>query len=137
MSIDGVKSGEIDSGLLIYLGVCAGDDESDMHYLAEKAANLRIFPDDSGRMNCSAIELQEKMLVVSQFTLCADVRKGRRPSYVHAAEPDDAVRLYESFIAHLRNMNLVVEHGVFGAMMNVSYTNYGPVTILLDSKKVF
>lgn len=133
----GVLSGEIDNGLLVYLGVSTGDDESDSRYLAEKTANLRVFLDESGKMNLSAVELSKKILVVSQFTLCADARKGRRPSYVHAADPEVAVPLYEHFIATLRDMDLTVAEGVFGGMMDVTYTNFGPVTILLDSKKQF
>jgi D-tyrosyl-tRNA(Tyr) deacylase len=130
-------SGEINDGLLVYLGVCIGDDNSDAQYLAEKTANLRIFADGSGKMNLSAIDLGKDILVVSQFTLCADVRKGRRPSYVHAAEPELAVRLYEHFISCLLDIGISVETGVFGGMMDVTYTNRGPVTILLDSDKVF
>lgn len=133
----GVLSGEIDDGLLVYVGVCNGDDETDSRYLAEKTTNLRIFLDEAGKMNLSAVDLDKKILVVSQFTLCADARKGRRPSYAHAAEPDDAVELYEHFIATLRDMGLTVAQGVFGGMMDVTYTNFGPVTILLDSKKQF
>ncbi len=137
VSIAEEVSGEIDNGLLVYFGVCDGDDEPDAHYLAEKTAHLRIFPDEAGKMNLSSVDLGKKILVVSQFTLCADLRKGRRPSYAHAAEPELAETLYECFISSLRGMGLTVETGVFGGMMDVTYTNVGPVTILLDSRKVF
>lgn len=133
----GVLSGEIDDGLLVYLGVCTGDDKTDSRYLAEKTANLRVFLDESGKMNLSVVDMGRQILVVSQFTLCADARKGRRPSYALAADPEDAIELYEHFIATLTNMGLTVAQGVFGGMMDVTYTNFGPVTILLDSKKQF
>jgi D-tyrosyl-tRNA(Tyr) deacylase len=128
-------SGQIADGLLIYLGVCRDDDKSDAEYLAVKMANLRIFIDDTGKMNLSAIDLKKELLVVSQFTLCADVRKGRRPSYAHAAEPGQAEDLYRYFIECLQNLSFTPKEGVFGGKMEVSYTNDGPITILLDSKK--
>lgn len=137
VSISDEVSGEIADGLLIYLGVCNGDDDSDAQYLAEKVANLRIFPDESGKMNVSLLDLGKEIIVVSQFTLCADVRKGRRPSYAHAADPEQAIPLYKHFIATLKETGLAVETGVFGGMMDVTYTNWGPVTILLDSQKAF
>ncbi len=137
VTVGGAVSGKIGDGLLVYLGVCSGDDESDVEYLSDKTVNLRIFPDKDGKMNHSAVDLSKEVLVVSQFTLCADVRKGRRPSYAHAAEPVSAEALYRRYIESIKAYNLVVEEGVFGGMMEVSYTNLGPVTILLDSKRVF
>ena len=133
----GVISGAISDGLLIYLGVCLEDDPGDAEYLAVKAANLRIFLDESGKMNDSALDLSKEILVVSQFTLCADARKGRRPSYTGAAEPEKALILYRYFIECLQRLGFSPQQGVFGGMMNVTYTNSGPVTILLDSKKAF
>ena len=137
VKIEGLSAGAIDDGLLIYLGVCLGDDASHAQYLAEKAVNLRIFRDESGKMNLSALELNKEIIVVSQFTLCADVRKGRRPSYANAADPDKALDLYRYFIECLKKLNFSPEEGVFGGMMDVTYTNSGPVTILLDSNKIF
>ncbi|MBN1686438.1 MAG: D-tyrosyl-tRNA(Tyr) deacylase [Spirochaetales bacterium] len=130
-------SGAIKDGLLVYLGVCTGDDETDSLYLSDKAANLRIFLDDEGKMNRSVVELNKEIVVVSQFTLCGDARKGRRPSYAHAADPERARELYRHFIASLKALDLNVAEGVFGGMMDVTYTNAGPVTILLDSRKSF
>jgi D-tyrosyl-tRNA(Tyr) deacylase len=122
---------------LVYLGVAQGDDEADAGYLAEKIAGLRIFPDPAGVMNCSVGEAGGGVLAVSQFTLLADARKGRRPSYSHAAESGAAKKLYEYFMEKIREQGLVCEAGVFQTHMEVSYTNDGPVTILLDSKKLF
>lgn len=135
VKIAGASVGAIDDGLLIYLGVCLSDDATHAEYLANKAANLRIFQDESGKMNLSALELKKEVLVVSQFTLCADVRKGRRPSYANAADPDEALNLYRYFIECLKKLGFSPEEGIFGGMMDVTYTNSGPVTILLDSNK--
>jgi D-aminoacyl-tRNA deacylase len=130
-------SGRIDRGLLVYLGVAAGDSAADAAWMADKVAGLRIFEDDDGIMNRSAIEEGVGALVVSQFTLLADARAGRRPSYSNAAPPAEAKPLYESFVGLLRERLVLVETGVFQAAMRVAYTNEGPVTILLDSKKLF
>jgi D-aminoacyl-tRNA deacylase len=130
-------SGRIDRGLLVYLGVAAGDSAADAAWMAEKVAGLRIFEDGDGIMNRSAMEEGVGALVVSQFTLLADARAGRRPSYSNAAPPAKAKPLYESFVALLRERLILVETGVFQADMRVSYTNEGPVTILLDSTKLF
>ncbi len=137
VKISGTISGAIDDGLLIYLGVCLGDSHPDAEYLADKAVNLRIFLDGSGKMNQSALDLEKEIIVVSQFTLCADARKGRRPSYSGAADPDKAHILYRYFIECLQKLGFSPEEGVFGGMMDVTYTNAGPVTILLDSTKTF
>jgi D-tyrosyl-tRNA(Tyr) deacylase len=131
------KSGAIVSGLLVYLGVAQGDDEADAAYLAEKIAGLRIFEDKEGKMNLSVRDVGGNILAVSQFTLLADARKGRRPSYSSAADPALARPLYERFMDKIREQGLVCESGVFQAHMELRYINDGPVTILLDSKKLF
>jgi D-tyrosyl-tRNA(Tyr) deacylase len=137
VSVEGAVAGKIHQGILVYLGVAQGDCEADAAYLAEKIAGLRIFPDAAGVMNCSVLETGGGVLAVSQFTLMADARKGRRPSYSPAAAPAEAKKLYEYFMEKIREQGLVCEHGIFQAHMDVSYTNDGPVTILLDSQKLF
>ncbi len=132
--IDGSISGEIDRGLVILLGVFEDDTIEDLEYLVEKSANLRIFNDDKNKMNLSVKDIGGGALVVSQFTLCADTKKGRRPSYIHAADPEKATELYEAFIKKLRQQDVKVASGEFGAMMDVYLVNEGPVTIILDSK---
>lgn len=129
--------GRIRAGLLVYVGFEAGDGEGDLQYLAEKILNLRIFPDGDGKMNLSLHDVGQELLVVSQFTLHADVRKGRRPSYNQVAAPRDAKLLYDSFLEELGRRGTVPQQGRFGAKMEVAYTNTGPITILLDSKKQF
>jgi D-aminoacyl-tRNA deacylase len=129
--------GEIAAGVLVLLGVSREDQTGDADYLADKILNLRIFGDEQGKMNLSLLDINAAMLVVSQFTLYGDARKGRRPSYIDAAEPEKAKALYEYFIAQVRSQGINVETGVFQAMMQVNLTNDGPVTILLDSKKTF
>ena len=135
--VDGEVKGQIGSGLLVLLGVGHEDDEQDAGYLAEKIVNLRIFQDQEGKMNISVKDTGGAILVVSQFTLYGDCRKGKRPSYSDAAFPDKAEKLYDLFIEKCRQLNIPVETGVFGAMMEVELVNSGPVTLLLDSKKVF
>ena len=132
--VDDKTVGEIGPGLMILLGVFDDDSEADGEFLAGKIAGLRIFNDENGKMNLSIQDIDGSALVVSQFTLCGDWRKGRRPSYIHAAAPADGERLYEDFIARLRNHGLPVESGQFGAMMQVELINDGPVTFVLDSK---
>src|SRR5688572_22860745 len=122
--------GEIGPGLLVLLGVARDDSVDDADYLVEKIANLRIFEDDNGKMNLSLLDVEGAMLVVSQFTLFGDVRRGRRPSYTDAAEPDKANLLYEHFVHRAKARQIRVQTGVFQAMMRVSLTNDGPVTIL-------
>jgi D-tyrosyl-tRNA(Tyr) deacylase len=129
--------GEIGAGFLVLLGVGRDDQREDADYLADKVTTLRIFADDEGKMNRSLMEIGGSMLIVSQFTLYGDVRRGRRPSYSDAAEPERANRLYEYFVERVRSLGVKVETGVFQAMMKVSLTNDGPVTILLDSQKLF
>jgi D-tyrosyl-tRNA(Tyr) deacylase len=135
--IDSEVSGRIGPGLAVLLGVAVGDAERDADYLADKVLNLRVFPDETGQMNRSVLDVRGGLLVVSQFTLCGDARRGRRPSYVEAASPEAANRLYERFVERLRPSGLEIATGVFRAMMDVALVNHGPVTILLDSRKVF
>jgi D-tyrosyl-tRNA(Tyr) deacylase len=144
VSVEGRVTGSIAGGLLVYLGVARGDGEKDAARLAEKIANLRIFQDSRGKMNLSIKDLKiteggasgAAVLAVSQFTLLADARKGRRPYYGEAADPEKAKNLYEFFMEKIREEGLVCETGVFRAAMEVSYTNDGPVTILLDSREL-
>ena len=134
--VDDIVIGEIGDGLLILLGAGAGDEDTDLQYVLEKSVNLRIFPDDAGKMNNSLLDISGEMLVVSQFTLYADTKKGRRPSFVNALEPVAAEAMYELFIERARALGIRVETGRFGAMMDVSLTNHGPVTIMIDSEQV-
>jgi D-aminoacyl-tRNA deacylase len=135
VEVAGKIVGEIGAGLLVLLGVAREDTGSDADYLAEKINNLRVFDDDQGKMNRSLLETGGAMLVVSQFTLYGDVRRGRRPSYTDAAEPEKANELYQYFVERIRSFGVKVETGVFQATMKVSLINDGPVTILLDSRK--
>ena len=137
VDVAGDIAGEIADGFLVLLGVAREDAEADADYLAEKIINLRVFNDEQGKMNRSLSDTGGAMLVVSQFTLYGDVRRGRRPSYINAAEPDRANALYEYFVERARAQGIKVETGVFQAMMQVSLINDGPVTILLDSRKAF
>jgi D-aminoacyl-tRNA deacylase len=123
----------IHDGLLVLLGVAKGDTDKDANYLADKISHLRVFEDDQGKMNRSLLETNGSMLVVSQFTLLGDCRKGRRPSFIKAAPPQDANRLYESFVGFVRAKGIHVETGRFQTMMAVSLVNDGPVTIIIES----
>jgi D-tyrosyl-tRNA(Tyr) deacylase len=129
--------GEIGQGLLVLLGVGRGDTEADAAYLAEKIVHLRIFEDAEGKMNRSLLDIGGEMLVVSQFTLYGDCRRGRRPSYSEAAPPEHARALYEYFVERARQYGPRVETGIFQEMMDVELVNVGPVTVLLDSRKQF
>ena len=135
--VGGRTVGSIEAGLLVYLGVGRNDSDRDLRVICDKIANLRIFPDEQGKMNLSVQDARGGILVVSQFTLFGDARDGRRPSYIEAAPPDLARGMYEKAIDLLRSTGLRVEAGEFQASMEVSYTNLGPVTILLDSEKKF
>jgi D-tyrosyl-tRNA(Tyr) deacylase len=130
-------TGEIGSGLLVLLGVEQGDGLSDVHYIAAKIRDLRIFPDEAGKMNVSVLDTRGSVLVVSQFTLAGDARNGRRPSFASAAPPEIANALYQEVVRELQTCGLRVETGEFQAMMQVALVNDGPVTILLDSRKTF
>ena len=124
-------------GLLVLLGIAEDDTEADVQYLADKTVNLRIFEDSEDKMNLSVQDIEGEILVVSQFTLYGDCRKGRRPSFSSAARPEKAIPLYEAYLSSLTNMGQKPKAGIFQAMMDVELTNDGPVTILLDSKKNF
>jgi len=137
VKVEGKSTGEIALGLLVLLGVAHEDAENDADYLAEKIAGLRIFEDDAGKMNLSVIDIGGAVLAVSQFTLFGDVRRGKRPSFDAAARPERARELYEYFVERMRSLGLRCETGRFQAMMDVELVNSGPVTILLDSKKLF
>ncbi len=134
--VDGQVVGAIDQGLLILLGVAAGDPPECEELLARKVADLRIFPDDEDKMNRSLLDVGGAALVVSQFTLLADCRKGRRPSFIGAAPPDEAERRYEGFCQLLRGLGLRVETGRFATSMEVELVNMGPVTIVLDTREL-
>jgi D-aminoacyl-tRNA deacylase len=133
--VGGEVCGAIGPGLLVLLGVGRGDSEKEAEMLAEKIANLRIFDDEQGQMNRSLLDVGGAMLVVSQFTLFGDCRKGRRPSYGTAAPPEEAKQLYEEFVARVRHRQIPVATGIFQAMMDVALTNNGPVTLLLDTER--
>jgi D-tyrosyl-tRNA(Tyr) deacylase len=135
--VDGSVTGEITTGLLILLGVGHNDTSAVAVALAEKIAKLRIFEDDQQKMNRSLLNVKGSALVVSQFTLYGDARGQRRPSFVAAAPPEQAKKLYQQFADALRNLGITVATGVFGAMMSVELANEGPVSILLDSDKTF
>jgi len=136
--VEGQVTGKIGNGLLILLGVGQDDDQKDLAYLADKIMNLRIFEDSEDKMNLSVLDVGGQVLVVSQFTLYGDCRKGKRPSYSSAARPELAEKYYNEFIEYVRNnYKIQVETGVFQAMMEVDFINDGPVTLLLDSKKTF
>ena len=134
VEVDGKIVGQIRAGLVLLLGVAKGDTESDLTYLAEKIPALRIFSDEAGKMNRSLAEIGGGVLAISQFTLLGDTKKGRRPGFDQAADPDAAKRLYEQFVERLRRTDLTVETGVFGAHMKVELVNDGPVTFVLDSR---
>ncbi|MBS4534231.1 D-tyrosyl-tRNA(Tyr) deacylase [Clostridium sp. D2Q-14] len=137
VDIDNKTSGEISKGLLVLLGIGKEDNEDDIKYLTDKILNLRIFQDENEKMNLSLLDIKGELLVVSQFTLYGDCRKGRRPNFMKSAKPDVANVLYEKFISVCEEYEIKVESGEFGADMKVNLINDGPVTILLDSKKEF
>jgi D-tyrosyl-tRNA(Tyr) deacylase len=133
--VEGATVGSIARGLVVFLGVEEGDDDATAVWNAAKTAQLRIFPDDDGKMNLDVLEIRGEVLVVSQFTLASSTRRGRRPSFASAAKPEVAQRLYERFVAALREQGLVVATGTFRAMMEVELVNDGPVTVLLDPQE--
>lgn len=135
--VEGERISEIRQGLLVFLGVAQDDTSNDVDYLANKIANLRIFEDKAGKMNESLLENGGEILVVSQFTLYGDCRKGRRPSFIAAANPEKGNALYQEFIEAITRMSVPVKAGIFQAMMDVELINDGPVTIILDSTKLF
>jgi len=136
VDVEGKCVGEIGVGFVVLAGVARDDTETDVDFLADKVAHLRVFEDEERKMNRSILEVGGALLVISQFTLLADCRKGRRPSFIDAAPPEMAKRYVERFVDRLKGFSLRVETGVFQAMMDVSLCNYGPVTIVLDSKEL-
>ena len=126
--------GEIDNGLVILLGVQKGDTEKDANFLVNKISGLRIFSDENDKMNLSIKDVNGSALIISQFTLCGDTKKGRRPSFIKAATPNDGNRLYEYFMSEMKKSDVPIESGEFGAMMDVELVNNGPVTFVLNSK---
>lgn len=137
VSVDGRTVGEIGAGVAVLLGIAKGDSGEAAHQLAEKTANMRIFDDGDGKMNVSLLDSRGAALVVSQFTLYGDVRRGRRPGFERAAPPGEANAIYEEYVARLKSFGIAVETGVFQAHMLVELENDGAVTILVDSEKVF
>lgn len=137
VSVDATIVGEIGQGLLVLLGVAEGDDEADAKWMAEKICDLRVFADDQDKVNLSLHDVEGALLAVSQFTLQADCRKGRRPSFVGAARPEVGERLYESFVSVVAARGIPVATGQFGANMQVALVNDGPFTLLLDSQRLF
>lgn len=136
VTVDGKVTGEIARGMVALIGIAQGDTEVELELIADKMINLRIFEDDKHHMNRSLIDIGGAVLAISQFTLLANCRKGRRPSFTGAAAPDEASRLCDRFVEILRSRGVTVETGIFGAMMNVELTNAGPVTITLDSEEL-
>ncbi|MGB5413446.1 MAG: D-aminoacyl-tRNA deacylase [Polyangiales bacterium] len=137
VTVGGERVGGIGRGLLVYLGAALGDEPKDVQYIVEKISGLRVFPNDAGRMSLSVVDVGGAVLVVSQFTLFGDVRRGRRPSFDGAADPGDAERLYLELVRRLRDKGVPVETGTFRAMMLVQSTVDGPVTIQIDSRKLY
>ncbi len=135
VSVEQNTIGRIEQGILLLLGAATGDTEQDIDYLLEKTLNLRIFADENDKMNRSLLDIGGELLVVSQFTLYGDTRKGRRPSFMQAMEPVEAERLYEEFIARARARGVTVQTGKFGAMMQIELVNDGPVTLMLESPR--
>lgn len=137
VSVDGERISEIKHGLLVFLGVGKEDEKTDLEYLVNKVLGLRIFEDEDEKMNLSLVDVKGEILVISQFTIYGDVRKGRRPSFTDSAPPEIGEKFYKLFIKEIENKGIVVKEGEFGANMQVELLNDGPVTILLDSKKLF
>ncbi len=134
VTIDGETKGRIGPGLVILLGVKVGDSPAAAKFLADKCANLRIFSDSHGKVNLSCLDVKGEALIISQFTLYGDTKKGRRPSFIQAAPPEISERLYEKFVQDVRDLGLKVQTGSFGAMMQIEIHNNGPVTLMLESK---
>ena len=135
VAVDDQIVGNINSGLVILLGIKKGDSKEDADYLAQKISRFRMFNDNTNKMNRSILDIQASALVISQFTLCADTKKGRRPSFLNAESPELSKKLYEYFKVSLRQLGILVESGQFGSLMKVKLVNDGPVTFVLDSKE--
>ena len=132
VEVEGKIVGKIANGLLLLVGIAEDDTKDKLAWVAEKCVNLRIFEDDQGKMDRSVLDINGEILAISQFTLLADTRKGRRPSYISAANPDKGESYYNTFIDKLRSFNITVETGIFGAMMSIDLVNRGPVTIMIE-----
>lgn len=137
VAVDGEVIGRIEKGLLVLLGVSDDDTDADLNYMADKVSGLRIFEDEEEKMNLSVADIGGEILVISQFTLYGDCRKGKRPSFVSAGKPDYANAMYEKFVKALSEKGFNVQTGEFGADMKVELVNDGPVTLMIDSKKIF
>ena len=137
VSVDGAVVGQIGAGLLVFVGVAGGDGQADIEYTASKLLGLRIFGDADGKMNRSVVDVGGALLLISQFTLFGDVRRGRRPSFIEAAPPEPGRAAYEALLLQLRASGVPVETGIFQAHMDVELVNDGPVTLLIDSKRLF
>ncbi|PIE64898.1 MAG: D-tyrosyl-tRNA(Tyr) deacylase [Desulfobacterales bacterium] len=137
VSVDGTVIGTIGPGILVFLGIKANDSDHEIEWMAEKILNLRIFPDGDGKMNRSLYDIDGEMLIISQFTLYGDCRKGRRPGYSHAAPPETALPIYNQFVEQVRRKKVKTATGTFQAAMDVSLVNDGPVTLLIDTEKQF
>lgn len=137
VEVDGNIVGQINKGFNVLLGISKEDTEEDIKYITDKIVNLRVFEDENDKMNLSILDIKGEILLISQFTLYGDARKGRRPNFMNALSGDEAIVLYEKVIERLKDTGLKIETGVFGAHMNVDIKNDGPVTILLDSNKGF
>jgi len=137
VTVDGVRVSQIEKGILVYLGIGRQDTEQDARMMAEKIVHLRLFPDEEGKMNLSVLDVKGEVLVVSQFTLYGDTRKGRRPSYDEAAPPSQAEPLFRFFLQEVERYGITPKTGIFQAKMEVAYVNVGPITLLVDSKKAF
>ena len=135
VSVDDKNIGTIGKGLLIFIGIYSNDSIDDIYKICNKIINLRIFNDSDEKLNYNVSDIKGEILLISQFTLCADTQKGRRPSFIHAAPPEKGKAFYEDFMKKLRNQGVPIQSGEFGAMMKVNIQNEGPVTIVLDSKK--
>ncbi len=134
VSVEGRVVGQIGRGLLLLIGVARDDTQEDVEFVADKCVHLRIFEDDQGKMNRSLLDVGGEILAISQFTLLGDTRKGRRPSFVNAADPEKGNAFYQKFIERLRSHGVKVQTGIFGAMMDVEFLNYGPVTLIVEGK---
>jgi D-tyrosyl-tRNA(Tyr) deacylase len=137
VSVENEPVGRIARGLVVFVGVAAGDGAADIEYTTSKVCEVRVFPDSEGRMNRSVVDIDGGLLVISEFTLLGDVRRGRRPSFDQAAPPADAERIYDDLVRRLRSRGIAVEAGRFRTHMDVELVNDGPVTVLVDSRKVF
>ncbi len=132
VTVDGEIVGKIGNGLMLLVGIAQEDSESDLHRMADKCLNLRVFEDEADKMNCSLLDVNGEVLAISQFTLLGNTKKGRRPSFINAATPEKGEKYYNLFIEKLKSFSINVESGIFGAMMDVQLLNRGPVTLMIE-----